>query len=469
MTKTMETASGSFRDPGGQVFEDGGRIYRTIYQTYQDQWERVGPFLTAMAKKGLVLPFAEVSPLPGTWKTLLVETIPFISYPYEWSYDQMKDAALLTLELQRQALSMGLILKDASAYNVQFIGNRAVFIDLLSFEIWQEGTPWIAYKQFCSHFLAPLALTAVVDLRCTAMAKLWIDGIPLDLAAAMMPKKKRWNPGLNFHLFLHAGMQHKYSDTDKYAGKARSVTVTAKYLTGLADSLERLIQSKALALPEVTTEWGDYYNNTNYTEQAAQAKSRVVAETAADYSGGSLALDIGANTGQYSQLLLPHFSYVVAADIDPLAVTQHYRALKKTARQINMLPLIIDFSNPSADIGFMNQERTAFIRRCQADFVTALAVIHHLRITAGIPLPLLARFFAGLLNDNGILLLEFVPKEDSQTRKLLALREDVFSDYTLEQCQTIFADRFTCLEVRPVAGSCRNILTLKKRGRTDED
>lgn len=458
----MKTASGSFRDPSGYVYEKDGAIYRTITRHYQSHWEKVEPFLAELAKERLVVPFEDSTPIEGAWKTLKVEKLPFISYPYEWSYDQLKDAALLTLDLQKRALRQGLILKDASAYNIQFVGGKPIFIDHLSFEVWEEGAPWVAYRQFCSHFLAPLALLSSVDLQCGLLSRIWIDGIPLEVAAAMLPKSKRLNPGLNFHLFLHARMQQKYADAENHTDKVKSIKMTSDYLLNLAGSLERLILSKALQLPRVSTEWGDYYSNTNYTEESAGQKLSLVEQAARLHHTGGLAVDLGANTGRYTKLLSPNFSYVLAADIDPLAVNRHYLALKNTTEYTNILPLIMDFSNPSPGLGFNCTERPGFMERCNADFITALALIHHLRITAGIPLALIADFFASLLSDNGILVLEFIPKEDSQTKKLLALREDVFHDYTLEECLNVFSRQFERVSVTPIQDSCRTMIILKK-------
>ena len=458
----MKVAPGSFRDPSGQVFSKDGNIYRTINHSYKDQWELVEPFLQAMVNKGLVVAFEEVDPLADSWKTLKVETVSFVSYPYEWSYDQLRDAGLLTLKLQKCALQNGLILKDASAYNVQFIGSKAVFIDHLSFEKWEEGKPWSAYKQFCSHFLAPLALLSSVDLRCGLFSRLWIDGIPLDVAAAMMPFKKRFNSALYFHLFLHARMQNKYANPEKHTKKVSSIKVTADYLIKLAESLERLFLSKSMRLSKRLTEWGDYYNNTNYTSEAANEKETIVAKAAQQYGNGGLALDLGANTGRYTVQIARFFSCVVAADIDPLAVNRHYLALKSSRQQENILPLIMDFANPSPAIGFNNVERPSFLQRCKADFIIALALIHHLRITNGIPLSMIAEFFSLLLKQNGILVLEFVPKEDSQTQKLLSLREDIFEDYTLENCKEVFSEKLICLKEIEIKESSRHILIFKK-------
>ena len=459
----MKVAAGSFRDPSGQVYEDNGKILRTITESYRPHFEKAEAFLKKLAQKRLLLPFEEVTPLSGAWKTIEVERLPFVSYPYEWSYDQLKSAALLTLDLQKLALKRGLILKDASAYNVQFIGAKPIFIDHLSFEEWKEGMPWSAYKQFCTHFLTPLALIAHVDLHGELFSKLWIDGIPLETAAAMLPTHKRLNPGLHFHLFMHARMQTKHADDTQAAGKMTGARITIQYLLNLADSLKRLILSKAMRLPAAKTEWGDYYSHTNYTEAAADAKYEVVAGLAEKYASDALAIDLGANTGRYTQAIAKHFAYTIAADIDPLAVNRHYLQLRQSETDAGILPLLIDLANPSPGIGFANTERSAFKDRCSAGFIMALALIHHLRMGAGIPLAMIAEFFSTLFAAKGILVLEFVPKEDSQVQKLLATREDIYEDYTLEACQGIFAKWFDCEAVIPVEGTGRSMLVLRKK------
>ena len=121
--------------------------------------------------------------------------LPLISYPYEWCFSQLREAALLTLELQRRALAAGMRLKDASAYNIQFDAGRPILIDTLSFEVGDPTQPWPAYRQFCEHFLAPLALMAYRDPRCGLMLRDFIDGIPVDLAARLMPGRTRLRPG----------------------------------------------------------------------------------------------------------------------------------------------------------------------------------------------------------------------------------------------------------------------------------
>ena len=461
----MKQLDSSFRDPAGYVFDDGSQIIRTVNSVYESHWrsaEESGLFRAAI-KDGLLMAFAEGPSLSGAWKTVCAERIRFISYPYEWCFSQLRDAALLTLDLQNMALDHGLTLKDASAYNVQFHHGRPVFIDLLSFECRQEGEPWPAYRQFCMHFLAPLALTALVDLRCGVWSKLWMDGIPLTLAAKALPLSARFRLGLLWHLFLHARLENRYGDTRRSAAKAKAVSISRASLKGIVDHLRGTIQS--LKPPSAKTEWGDYYNDTNYTSVAADFKLAYVARTAKTLAAGRLAVDLGANTGRYSQVLAKHFDLVLAADIDPLAVERHYNALRRGsgAASQKILPLILDLGNPSSPLGWACRERDSFEQRCQADLLTALALVHHLVITAGIPLNRIAEYFARLLRSGGTLILEFVPKGDSQIERLLAVRKDVFDDYSADGLRQAFDPYFEDVETTPIPESQRTLHQLRRK------
>lgn len=429
----MRLNPASFRDPSGYVVEVNNQVYRIILPAYEQEWQALqeNGLLEKALDKGLleyrILPKNEWPDwAPGNALEVLVSPkLPFISYPYEWCFSQLKAAALLTLDLQLLALDNGFTLKDASAYNVQFMDGKAVFIDLLSFERNQAGKPWDAYGQFCAHFLAPLTLMGLKDERLGKLARLWIDGIPLDLACKLLPLKSKLSPGLVMHMHLHAALQGKYGETGEKNKKNGKRNLTAQQQKDVCESLRRTI--KNLSSPARKTEWGDYYTDTNYSRNASESKKKIVEKISAEHPG-KIALDIGANTGAYSRLLAPHFDLVLSADIDHGAVEKHWTSEKPE----NILPLLFDMANPSPAIGWNCEERQNFAERCQADFVTALAVIHHLRITAGIPVRKIAQGIAALLKEGGTLILEFVPKTDSQIRRLLSRRDDVFRDYSLD-------------------------------------
>lgn len=461
---TLHPCAGSFRDPAGTVFTDGKDIYRALYATYAEQWQAVEKtgFLKSAAERGLVVAHEETACLPGAWKTLKSPLLPFVTYPYEWCFGQLKAAALHTLDMQDEALTHGLVLRDATAYNIQFVGAQPVFIDLLSFEVWDRRKPWKAYLQFCRHFLAPLALMAKRSVLCGRMLTSWIEGLPLDLASRLLPWFTKYSLALGVHIHLHARMQAKYADARHAAKKLRSLSVSEKVVPNLSKSLRLAVES--LTLPRaLRTEWGDYYTDTNYSPQAAEDKKTYLIKIMETYSGPRrLAVDLGANTSVYSEFLTETFRQVLAVDCDYLAIEKLYHHLRANKKK-NILPLVLDLCNPSPGIGWGNSERLSFRDRCQADYLSALAVIHHLVFTGGIPLPKIAETFASFLCEGGLHVLEFVPLHDSQVQRLLAARDDNFPEYTLDSCLAAFQTHFKLLDRHPIADSQRILLVFQKR------
>ena len=394
-----------------------------------------------LLKARLLIPHVEVDQPPAEagsapevcFRVIQPERVPFISYPYEWSFGQLKDAALATLSIQRRALKAGMSLKDASAYNIQFVRGKPTLIDTLSFEMYKEGQPWVAYRQFCQHFLAPLALMALKDIRLNQLLRAYIDGLPLDLASRLLPGKTRLQFGLLTHIHLHAGAQKTFAGRDV---KSRGAGTFGKQaMIGLIDSLEGTVRK--LDWKPGGTEWGDYYQRTNYTDAAFEHKKQLVAESVQQVNP-ALVWDLGANNGVFSRLASNHGPFVVSFDIDPAAVEHNYHQVKEEKTE-NLLPLLLDLTNPSPSIGWANRERDSFCSRGPADLVLALALIHHLAISNNVPLLQLADFFAEM---GKWLVIEFVPKSDSQVQKLLASREDIFPEYTRQGFETAFEKRF---------------------------
>jgi len=456
----MKRIQGSFRDPSGAVYSHEGKIIRTVEESYRSHWEVCDEsgFIKEQLEKGTI-PAFRVLDDARAWKVLEVDKIPFITYPYEWSFSQLKEAALLTLELQRDALDKGLTLKDCSAYNVQFVGCKPVFIDLLSFEKRVSGSPWTAYRQFCMHFLAPLVLSSHLGPWCLQLLRLHIDGIPLDHAASMLPMKAKLSPNTVIHIIAHAKMESKHGDARQAASKASKVSMSKKQLVNLIDSLIGFVAG--IKPPSIKTTWGDYYEDTNYSSVAMEHKKEIV-ERFAKQSAGDVATDFGANTGEFSQILKDSFKTVIAPDIDPLAVERHYGHLKNQGES-GIMPIVLDVTNPSPAIGWASTERDSFTDRSENDFITALAVTHHLRITYGIPLAMQADYFSSLLKPGGSLAIEFVPKDDSQVQRMLGVREDVFVDYELESFAEIFSEKFSPVDSVQVQDSLRTLFLFRKK------
>src|SRR3989344_9098748 len=267
--------SSSFRDPSGFLFYNKGVLLRQINLFYKDNFDSLlsSGLHQALLNDGFIIGHEEVvegvATSEGGYKIIKPELVNFISYPCEWSFSQLKDAALLTLKIQKKALGLGMSLKDASAYNIQFKNGRPILIDTLSFEKYKEGEPWVAYKQFCQHFLAPLALMSYRDVRLSQLFRIYIDGVPLDLASSLLPLKTRFILSILSHIHLHAKTQKYFSNKTL---KDKKVYLSRQRLLVLIDNLERAI--KGFKWEAKNTEWADYYDKTNYSVRGFEDKKR---------------------------------------------------------------------------------------------------------------------------------------------------------------------------------------------------
>ncbi|HNT26000.1 MAG TPA: class I SAM-dependent methyltransferase [Anaerolineales bacterium] len=462
--------SASFRDPSGFLFTRQGVLYRQVNQAYQPHYDKLlnSGLYDKLVKAGLLIPHEEVGVEPAepslAYKVLRPERVDFISYPYEWSFSQLQDAALATMAIQKLALDAGMVLKDSSAYNIQFYRGRPVLIDTLSFEAYREGEPWVAYRQFCQHFLAPLSLMAYTDVRLNQLLRIYIDGVPLDLAVRLLPGRTRFDLGLATHIHLHAVAQQRYADKAVPVGQTAEKKPAARAgmsklsFQGLMDSLEST--TRKLKWKAAGTEWGDYYAASagHYSSGAFEHKHQLVGQFLERIQPQRV-WDLGANTGEFSRLASERSIPTVAFDIDPAAVEQNYQACK-TNKETHMLPLVMDLTNPSPGLGWHNRERQSLAERGPVDAVLALALIHHLAISNNVPLPQLAETFHSLCT---WLVIEFVPKEDSQVKKLLATRQDIFTNYHLPGFEAAFEPFFTIHEKVQVQDSPRTLYLLEAK------
>jgi ribosomal protein L11 methylase PrmA len=452
---------GSFRDPTGFVFERGGRLYRQINRRGQSDFERLmgSGLYDGLAGEGMLIPHrdADVEPSGDGDGYLVIEPerVPFVSYPYEWCFGQLRDAALLTLEVHRRALERGMALKDASAYNVQFLGSRPAFIDTLSFEAYEEGETWVAYRQFCQHFLAPLALMSTTDVRLGQLLRTYLDGVPLDLASRLLPARTRLRPGLLFHLHFHARIQKDAGSRSRPAGKRGGFGRGA--MLGLIENLASVV--RGLRWDPPGEGWAGYYEDNTYSPVATEQKGRFVA-SALDRAGPGTVWDLGANTGHYSRVAAGRGAMAVAFDADPACVERNYReACRKGESRV--LPLLLDLTNPSPDSGWANHERMSLLARGPAHVALALALVHHLAISANVPLALIADFFRRACQ---WLVIEFVPKGDPQVERLLASRKDVFDQYHKAEFENAFGRHFDVVSTERVEGTDRDLYLMHRRG-----
>jgi hypothetical protein len=449
--------SSSFRDPSGFLFYQDGSVYRQVNLAYKENYDHLmtSGLHEDLVNNGLLVRHNEVSIEPVqpeiSYKIIKPLLVTFISYPYEWCFSQLKNAALTTLEIQKKALEYNMSLKDASAYNIQFLDGKAVLIDTLSFEKYIEGRPWIAYRQFCQHFLAPLALMVHKDIRLNKLLSVYLDGIPLNLAGTLLPAKTLLSFPLLSHIHLHAKSQKHFGNKKINLKTKRMSQYSFK---ALIDNLE--VAVKGLKWEPRGTQWADYYEDTNYSSEALEHKKQIVNEILEIIHPENV-LDLGANNGVFSRMASCKGIFTISTDFDPAAVEKNYQECIKKGEK-NLLPLTVDITNPSPPIGWRNKERLSFLERISVDTIFALALIHHFAISNNLPLYKIAEFFKDICK---FLVIEFVPKNDSQVQRLLANREDIFHDYNQEEFELVFFKYFKVLSLFKVKDSERIVYLLK--------
>ncbi len=450
----------SFRDPHGFIFFNENKLYRQVNRSYQQEYDLLlgSGLYQELVDDGLLVEHSEadlsLAATEEAYRVIAPRPVEFISYPHEWSFSQLKDAALVTLAIQKRALAKGMSLKDCSAFNVQFDRGKPVFIDTLSFERYPEGKPWTAYRQFCQHFLAPLALMSLRDVRLSQLFRVYIDGIPLDLASSLLPLRSRFSFGLLTHIHLHARYQRRYQGEREKPGSRKKVGLNS--LRGIIDSLESTVNR--LKWEPGGTEWAEYYDDTNYTEAGLKSKDGILDGFLKRIPPG-MVWDLGANTGRFSRIAADRGNRVISFDIDPAAVDRNYRETKGEGRE-DILPLLLDLTNPSPAMGWGGVERMSLAQRGPADTVLALALIHHLAISNNLPFGKIAAYMAEL---GEWLIMEFVPKSDSQIQRLLVCREDIFDNYRQESFESDFRRYFEIEDDEKIMDSKRTLYLMRRK------
>jgi hypothetical protein len=451
----------SFRDPAGFVYCQQGDLRRQVNLVYREDYDRLmaSGLYEELARDRLLIPHEELEDAAWepalAYKVIRPEPIEFISYPYEWSFSQYQDAALATLEIQRRALGRGMTLKDCSVYNVQFQRGRPIFIDTLSFEVYREGSPWVGYRQFCEHFLAPLALMSLKDHRLNQLSRANIDGIPLDLAVRLLPIRSRFRWGLLMHLHLHASLQKAHAQrADPPAGARMRISRNA--VLGLIDSLESTV--RRLRWRPSGRGWASYDQDLPYTPEEFGLKARLIRELL-DRAKARTVWDLGANTGAFSRIAAEMGLSTVAFDFDPACIERIYLEARDRG-ETRLRPLVLDLFNPSPGSGWFNRERASVFDRGSPDVVMALALIHHLAFTGNQPLDNQAEFFRTLAP---WLVIEFIPETDPQVRSLSARRLGAHHAYNRDTFEKCFGKHFSIIVSEPVTKLGRTLYLMHRR------
>ncbi len=442
--------AGSFRDRESRVFYRDDRVLRALSQPALDDWRALSSssFFASLLDAGKIVPTRELDSgeidareLGPSWVAVLEhERIPYVSYPYEWSFSMLQDAALLQLDLVLAALGDDMVLKDASSYNVQWRGPRPTFIDLTSFERRTEGDPWAGYLQFCQLFLYPLLLTAHRDIPFRPWLRGAIDGITPEECNRVFTWRDRLRSGVFADVYLQAKLHARTADKE---GQVRQDMRKAGFRKELiVHNVRRLrkIISK-LAWGRQASEWAAYAETSSYDRENLEIKERFVARAAA-HQPWPLVWDLGANTGNFSRIAAEHADYVVAFDADHLAIDRLYQALKGGGPD-NVLPLVSNLADPSPALGWRHRERKSLAERPSPDLTLCLALIHHLSITANVPVAEVVDWLASLESH---LVIEFVTKDDAMVKKLLQNKDDIYDDYEIETFERLLGERFEIIE-----------------------
>jgi hypothetical protein len=453
----MKISGSSFRDPSGFVVEQDGEFIRVIQPSYAANYRCLfdSGLYEELVGRGLLISHQEINDkgFKDAFKVIRPRQLSFISYPYEWCFSQLKEAALATLAIQKLALAHGMMLKDASAFNMQFLEGKPVLIDTLSFEKLQLQ-PWPAYGQFCRHFLAPLALISLRDPRLGRLSRMHLDGVPLDLARKLLPRRGRINLWLLVHLYLHSASGQRPGRGAANARPPGSYRLSS--IQGLVASLETAVKKLQWRPPK--SSWATYYQSTVTGGKYLEHKQRIIAEFL-NIVRPHTVWDLGANTGLFSRMAAATGADTLSFDDDPDCVEINFLEMRRQ-NQTRLLPLWMDLTNPSPAIGWAHAERMSWMERQSPDLVLALGLVHHLAIANNLSLSRIRDFFARL---SAWLAIEFIPKTDANAQKLLAVREDIFTGYTREEFEKEFSVNYTIERTTRVQDSNRVLYLMRRR------
>jgi ribosomal protein L11 methylase PrmA len=387
------------------------------------------------------------------------DRLPLISYPYEWGFEALKDAALFHLELNLQALDQGVHLTDATAYNVQFVGGKPIFIDHGAFEPYLEGSPWIAHRQFCEQFLNPLLLQAYRNIGFNEWYRGRLEGISTSDLASLLPLRAKFRPAVLTHVTLPAYFDRKAlrAKPSPQAAKGKQFSLPKSGMTALISGLHKFISG--LSLSGGSTVWGDYAADNSYSSDEAEKKRSNVAEFATTYTPGKF-LDIGCNSGAYSAVMLKNGAgFGIGLEFDAGALNAAYTRAK--TESLNFIPLYQNLANPSPAQGWDTSERASLTERLSADAIVALAVIHHLVIGCNVPME---RALVWLIERAPRGIIEFVPTDDPMVQTLLAGRRGFTHSYSEELFNSVLESRARVVKNEIVSQTGRRLVWYDRTG-----
>lgn len=446
----------SYKDPSGFVFWKEGRIIRQVNYSYAEEYEQLinSGLYDQLSERGWLVAHQELDRKEGyddrAFKVLLPAPIDFISYPYEWSFHMLKDAAITTLDINLASLEKGMILKDASAWNISFLQGSPIFIDTLSFSVYKEDQPWVAYRQFCHHFLYPLLGASYFSPDCIQWLRLYREGFSTSLTAKLVPLWAKCRLGIFLHLQLPLWAE---SRPGKPLAKS---SFSYQKMKQLLQHLKSTVQS--LQPAAIKTTWDDYYDRSILSQNYLYEKEAALQSLLGQCQVAN-AVDLGCNNGYFSKMLLKRNITVIATDFDPMAIDQLYLYLNKE-KKAGISPLITNLTNPGPSLGWMNGEDTALLSRLSGDLCLALALVHHLYFTYNVP------FDAVIALTDRICLkyciIEFVELADEKTKLVSRGKELLLPGYTRELFEASCKVYFTIIKTISLESGKRQLYLLGK-------
>jgi SAM-dependent methyltransferase len=456
----IDAETSSFRDRESVVFYAGRKVLRALSSRAREEWDRLRStrLFAELTSEGRIVRTNDAGvEAPSGWAHVLEhERVRFISYPYEWPFGMLREAALLQLEILARALAEGMILKDSTPYNVQWFGSRPVFIDIASFEQVVPGEPWRAYRQFCELFLNPLLIQAYRDVDFQQLLRGRVDGISVRDARQLLAGRTLFRSGVLSHVWLHSKLERQYASSKVDQAKAlRGSGFATEMICSNVKRLRQLIEK--LEWKASQSVWSEYETTHSYAAADREWKERFVRETVASRER-SLVWDLGCNTGTFSRIAAEQGAYVIAVDADHLAVERLFRRLRHEGNE-RILPLVMNLADPSPSLGWRGAERRSLDERGKPDLVLALALIHHLVISANVPLLQVVDWLASL---GGDLVIEFVRRNDAMVETLLRGKRDNYDDYDEDLLARLLGERWQTVR-REVSGSGTRVLFAASR------
>lgn len=419
----VERDSGSFRDPDGFIVHIGDRVFRVLNKSGSDIWRKISNSKIWIELQGLVVGTEELSSssseyelirkkFPQTECILEHNRIPMISYPPEWTPSMLIDAGLHTLKIQLILHKHGYTLKDASAYNIQFIGSRPVFIDITSIENPERLDIWHALGQFHRHFLYPALLHLRRKLDCRGMFITQIDGIQPSQAANLLGTFGWLRPSQLLSVYLPHWLSSKASGDSAGKPRKQGNPEVLKFTLGrLANKLKKIRRKIG-----GDSHWVDYKKTCTYSDNEREIKHKFIKKFADKYKPKRVT-DFGSNTGEYSQIMADAGAYVVAVEADLDTADALYRNCSASKHAENIQVICTDLANPTPSYGHNGTERKSFFERHKADTALALALIHHLQSASRLSYEDIATLFSRLTDKH--LLVEWIGPDDEMFKGMI--------------------------------------------------